>query len=64
MFWNKLDEVGFVIKNKSRLVAQRYRQEDGIDFDESFYSIARLEDIRILLDFDFFKDFQIIHDGC
>ena len=46
---NKSDEHGTVIKNKSRLVAQGYTQVEGVDFDETFAPVARLESIRILL---------------
>ncbi|GJQ99054.1 retrovirus-related pol polyprotein from transposon TNT 1-94 [Tanacetum coccineum] len=45
----KLDEYGDVLKNKARLVAIGYRQEEGIDFEESFSSVARLKAIRIFL---------------
>ncbi|GJZ45894.1 retrovirus-related pol polyprotein from transposon TNT 1-94 [Tanacetum coccineum] len=45
----KLDEYGDVLKNKARLVAKGYRQEEGLDFEESFSSVARLEVIRIFL---------------
>ncbi|GKF21564.1 retrovirus-related pol polyprotein from transposon TNT 1-94, partial [Tanacetum coccineum] len=45
----KLDKYGDVLKNKARLVAKGYRQEEGLDFEESFASVARLEAIRILL---------------
>nr|GEZ51045.1 retrovirus-related Pol polyprotein from transposon TNT 1-94 [Tanacetum cinerariifolium] len=45
----KLDELGGILKNKARLVACGYRQEEGIDFEESFASVARLEAIRIFL---------------
>nr|GEU87621.1 hypothetical protein [Tanacetum cinerariifolium] len=45
----KLDEYGDVLKNKARLVAKRYRQEEGIDFEESFASVARIEAIRIFI---------------
>nr|GFB90169.1 hypothetical protein [Tanacetum cinerariifolium] len=45
----KLDELGGIIKNKARLVARGYRQEEGIDFEESFAPLARLEAIRIFL---------------
>nr|GEY53084.1 copia protein [Tanacetum cinerariifolium] len=45
----KLDELGGILKNKARLVAHGYRQEEGIDFEESFAPVARLEAIRILL---------------
>ncbi|GJU19779.1 retrovirus-related pol polyprotein from transposon TNT 1-94 [Tanacetum coccineum] len=43
----KTDEFGRVLKNKARLVAQGFRQEEGIDFEESFAPIARIEAIRI-----------------
>nr|GFC60536.1 retrovirus-related Pol polyprotein from transposon TNT 1-94 [Tanacetum cinerariifolium] len=45
----KLDELGGILKNKARLVARGYRQEEGIDFKESFSLVARLEAIRIFL---------------
>ncbi|GJT63646.1 retrovirus-related pol polyprotein from transposon TNT 1-94 [Tanacetum coccineum] len=45
----KLDEYGDVLKNKARLVAKGYRQEEGLDFEESFTPVARLEAIRIFL---------------
>nr|GFB77703.1 retrovirus-related Pol polyprotein from transposon TNT 1-94 [Tanacetum cinerariifolium] len=45
----KLDEYGDVLKNKARLVAKGYRQEQGIDFKESFAPFARIEAIRIFI---------------
>nr|GFB27340.1 retrovirus-related Pol polyprotein from transposon TNT 1-94 [Tanacetum cinerariifolium] len=45
----KLDELGGILKNKARLVTRGYRQEEGIDFEESFASVARLEAIQIFL---------------
>ncbi|GJS42122.1 retrovirus-related pol polyprotein from transposon TNT 1-94 [Tanacetum coccineum] len=45
----KLDELGGILKNKARLVARGYRQEEGIDFEESFALVARLDVIRIFL---------------
>nr|GFA16934.1 copia protein [Tanacetum cinerariifolium] len=45
----KLDELGGILKNKARLVARGYRQEEGIDFEESFAPVARLEAIKIFL---------------
>ncbi|GJY79854.1 putative ribonuclease H-like domain-containing protein [Tanacetum coccineum] len=45
----KLDEYGDVLKNKARLVAKGYRQEEGIDFEESFALVARIEAIRIFI---------------
>ncbi|GJV68373.1 retrovirus-related pol polyprotein from transposon TNT 1-94 [Tanacetum coccineum] len=47
----KLDELGGILKNKARLVAHGYRQEEGIDFEESFAPVARFEAIRIFLAF-------------
>ncbi|GJT00419.1 retrovirus-related pol polyprotein from transposon TNT 1-94 [Tanacetum coccineum] len=45
----KLDEYGDVLKNKARFVAKGYRQEKGIDFEESFAPVARIEAIRIFI---------------
>ncbi|GJU37516.1 retrovirus-related pol polyprotein from transposon TNT 1-94 [Tanacetum coccineum] len=45
----KLDEYGVVLKNKARLVAKGYRQEEGLDFEESFAPVARPEAIRTFL---------------
>ncbi|GKA23152.1 retrovirus-related pol polyprotein from transposon TNT 1-94 [Tanacetum coccineum] len=45
----KTDEFGRVLKNKARLVAQGFRQEEGIDFEESFTPVARIEAIRIFV---------------
>ncbi|GKE44233.1 retrovirus-related pol polyprotein from transposon TNT 1-94, partial [Tanacetum coccineum] len=47
----KLDELGGILKNKARLVVRGYRQEEGINFEESFAPVARLEAIRIFLTF-------------
>jgi len=47
-FQNKYDEHGIVVRNKAHLAAQGYTQVKGIDFDESFAPVARLESIRIL----------------
>ncbi|GKD16844.1 retrovirus-related pol polyprotein from transposon TNT 1-94, partial [Tanacetum coccineum] len=47
----KLDKLGGILKNKARLVAHGYRQEEGINFEESFAPVARLEAIRIFLVF-------------
>ncbi|GJY88529.1 retrovirus-related pol polyprotein from transposon TNT 1-94 [Tanacetum coccineum] len=45
----KLDELGGILKNKARLVAHGYHQEEGINFEESFAPVARLDSIRIFL---------------
>ncbi|GJT07274.1 putative ribonuclease H-like domain-containing protein [Tanacetum coccineum] len=57
VFKNKKDERGIVIKNKTRLVAQGYTQEEGIDYDEVFAPVARIEAIRLFLAYASFKDF-------
>ncbi|GJZ75534.1 retrovirus-related pol polyprotein from transposon TNT 1-94 [Tanacetum coccineum] len=49
IFKVKLDELGGVLKNKARLVAREYHQEEGINFEESFEPVARLEAIRIFI---------------
>ncbi|GKA76438.1 retrovirus-related pol polyprotein from transposon TNT 1-94 [Tanacetum coccineum] len=51
IFKVKLDEYGVVLKNKARLVAKGYRQEEGIDFEESFAPVARIEASRIFLSY-------------
>nr|GEY43724.1 hypothetical protein [Tanacetum cinerariifolium] len=58
---NKKDEIGFVIKNKARLVAQGYNQQEGIDYDETFDLVARLEAIRIFLAFATYTNFIVYH---
>ncbi|GJS21960.1 retrovirus-related pol polyprotein from transposon TNT 1-94 [Tanacetum coccineum] len=55
----KLDELGGILKNKARLVARGYRQEEGIDFEESFAPVARLEAIRIFLAFAAHKNMVV-----
>ncbi|GJT33345.1 putative ribonuclease H-like domain-containing protein [Tanacetum coccineum] len=47
----KLDELGGILKNKAWLMARGYRQEEGIDFDDSFTPVAKLEAIKIFLAF-------------
>ncbi|GJR36680.1 putative ribonuclease H-like domain-containing protein [Tanacetum coccineum] len=59
VFRNKKDERGIVIKNKARLVVQGYTQEEGIDFDEVFAPVARIEAIRLFLAYASFKDFVV-----
>ncbi|GJS57538.1 putative ribonuclease H-like domain-containing protein [Tanacetum coccineum] len=46
VYRNKRDEIGVVVRNKARLVAQGHRQEEGIDYDEVFAPVARIEAIR------------------
>nr|GEU80617.1 reverse transcriptase domain-containing protein [Tanacetum cinerariifolium] len=55
----KLDELGGILKNKARLVARGYRQEEGIDFEKSFTPVARLEAIRIFLAYAAHKNMVI-----
>nr|GFB68598.1 retrovirus-related Pol polyprotein from transposon TNT 1-94 [Tanacetum cinerariifolium] len=59
IFKNKHDEEQTVIRNKSRLVVRGYRQEEGLDFEESFASVARMEAIRIFLAYDVHKSFTV-----
>nr|GFC37233.1 retrovirus-related Pol polyprotein from transposon TNT 1-94 [Tanacetum cinerariifolium] len=59
MSMNKHDEEQTIIRNKSRLVVRGYRQEEGIDFDESFASVARMEAIRIFLAYAVHKSFTV-----
>ncbi|GJV05835.1 retrovirus-related pol polyprotein from transposon TNT 1-94 [Tanacetum coccineum] len=55
----KKDEMGIMIRNKARLVAQRYTQEEVIDYDEVFALVARIEAIRLFLAYASFKDFMV-----
>ena len=59
VFRNKMDENDIIIRNKARLVAQGFNQEEGIDYKETFSPVDRLEAIRMLLDFACFKDFVL-----
>ncbi|GKA76629.1 putative ribonuclease H-like domain-containing protein [Tanacetum coccineum] len=59
VFKNKKDEMGIVIRNKARLVAQGYTQEEGIDYDEVFALVARIEAIRLFLAYASFNDFVV-----
>ena len=54
-----MDENGIIVRNKARLVAQGLNQEEGIDYEETFAPVARLEAIRMLLAFACFKDFVL-----
>nr|GFA67195.1 retrovirus-related Pol polyprotein from transposon TNT 1-94 [Tanacetum cinerariifolium] len=59
----KLDELGGILKNKARLVACGYRQEEEIDFEESFAPVARLEAIRIFLAYAAHKNMVVYKMG-
>nr|GFA47120.1 retrovirus-related Pol polyprotein from transposon TNT 1-94 [Tanacetum cinerariifolium] len=60
LLWkNKRDEENNVIQNKSRLVAKGYAQKEGVDFEESFAPVARLEAIRLFIAYAAHKSFTI-----
>ncbi|KAA0037650.1 gag-pol polyprotein [Cucumis melo var. makuwa] len=59
IFKNKTDESGSIIRNKARLIAQGYAQVEGVDFDETFALVARLEAIRLLLSISCFRKFKL-----
>jgi hypothetical protein len=59
VFHNKQDEHGVVTGNKARLVAKGYSQVEGLDFDETYAPIARLESIRILLAYAAYHGFKL-----
>ncbi|GJS49015.1 retrovirus-related pol polyprotein from transposon TNT 1-94 [Tanacetum coccineum] len=59
VFMNKKDEHGIVTKNKARLVAQGYSQEERIDYDETFAPVTRIETIRIFLAFATYMNFIV-----
>nr|GEV17054.1 retrovirus-related Pol polyprotein from transposon TNT 1-94 [Tanacetum cinerariifolium] len=59
IFKNKKDESSLVIRNKARLIAVGYSQQEGINYDETFAPVARIEAIRLFLAYDAHKDFTI-----
>ncbi|GJZ14641.1 retrovirus-related pol polyprotein from transposon TNT 1-94, partial [Tanacetum coccineum] len=59
VYRNKKDERGIVIRNKARLVAQGHTQEEGIDYDEVFAPVARIEAIRIFLAYASYMGFTV-----
>ena len=59
IFRNKRDERGIMIRNKARLVAQGYTQEEGIDYEEVFAPVARIEAIRLFLAYASFMGFTV-----
>ncbi|GJV17460.1 retrovirus-related pol polyprotein from transposon TNT 1-94 [Tanacetum coccineum] len=59
VFRNKRDQRGIVVRNKARLVAQGYRQEEGVDYDEVFAPVARIEAIKLFLAFASFMGFTV-----
>nr|GEW18250.1 putative ribonuclease H-like domain-containing protein [Tanacetum cinerariifolium] len=59
VYRNKKDERGIVIRNKARLVAQGHTQEEGIDYEEVFAPVARIEAIQLFLAYAFFMGFMV-----
>ena len=64
VFKNKIDEQGVIVRNKKRLVAKGYNQEEGIDFGETYAPVARLKAVRLLLAYACLKGVQITSNGC
>nr|GFC11243.1 putative ribonuclease H-like domain-containing protein [Tanacetum cinerariifolium] len=56
---NKKDEKGIVIRNKARLVAQGHTQDEGIDYEEVFAPVLRIEAIQLFLAYAFFMGFTV-----
>ena len=59
VFKKKLNENGKVIRNKAQLVCKGHAQVEGIDFEETFAHVARLEEIRMFLEFSCYKNFRV-----
>jgi len=59
VFKNKLDEQGVIVRNKVRLVAKGYNQEEGIDYGETYAPVARLEAVRLLLAYACMNGFKL-----
>ena len=56
---NKLDEHGTITRNKARLIVQGYNQEEGIDYDETFAPVLRLQAIKLLIAFASHMEFTL-----
>ncbi|GKE68633.1 putative ribonuclease H-like domain-containing protein [Tanacetum coccineum] len=59
VYRNKKDDRGIIVRNKARLVAQGYTQEEGINYDEVFAPVARIEAIRLFLAYALFMGFIV-----
>jgi len=59
VFRNKMDEHWVITRNKARLMAKGYNQEEGIYYDETYAPVARLEAVRLLLAFSCIKGFKL-----
>nr|GFB93923.1 putative ribonuclease H-like domain-containing protein [Tanacetum cinerariifolium] len=59
VYKNKKDKRSIVVRNKARLVAQRHTQEEGIDYEIVFASVARIEAIRLFLAYASFMGFMV-----
>jgi len=59
VFRNKMDEYGNIVRNKARLVARGYNQEEDIDFGETYALVARLEVVRLLLAYACICNFKL-----
>ncbi|CAM8968995.1 unnamed protein product [Rhodiola kirilowii] len=59
VFRNKMDDKGVVVRNKARLVVKGYNQQEGIDCDETFTLVARLEAIRLLIAYSTYHGFTL-----
>ncbi|KAI3493456.1 hypothetical protein L1887_41848 [Cichorium endivia] len=59
VYRNKLDTEGNVVRNKDRLVVKGYCQQEGIDYEETFAPVARLESVRIFLAYAAHKNFDV-----
>jgi hypothetical protein len=64
VFRNKQDEHGVVTRNKARLVAKGYAKVAGLDFEETFAPVARLESIQNFISLCRSQLFQVVSNGC
>ena len=59
LFRNKMNEQGEVIRNKARLVCKGYSQQEGIDYEEAFALVARIEVVRMFLEYAAYNKFKV-----
>ena len=63
VFRNKMNEQGKVVRNKARLVCKGYSHQEGIDYEETYAPIARMEAVRMFLTYAKKQEDQILSDG-
>jgi hypothetical protein len=59
VYRNKLNEDGQIVRNKAKLVCKGYAQVEGVDFEQNFAPVAKIEGIRMFFSFACYKKFKV-----